>query len=142
MLARRAPPAIIIHSLAQAVATLRAAEAAGRPVAVLSPAGAALHAGPGWWREVERAARAAVPAADAVFVLDCADRPGVAMAALRTGVGVIALTARPEVRRAIAAIAAASGARLARTGRRGALDLAGQRRPGPLVDAFLDRRRS
>ncbi|MGE0254948.1 MAG: hypothetical protein AB7N54_13745 [Alphaproteobacteria bacterium] len=137
MPARRAAAVVIVHSLAHAVAALRAATAAGRPVTVLSGAGAALHAGPGWWREVERAARRAVPAAEATFVLDCADRPGAALAALRAGVGVIALTAPDAARRVVADIAGQSGARIARVSRRGALDLAGAARPGTLAAAHL-----
>ena len=47
-------------------------------------------------------------------VLDCGDAPGHALAALRQGVTAIALTARPEIRRKIEAIAARGGAQLMR----------------------------
>ena len=72
------PPAVIVHGVADA----RAALAGGRPVTLLSARGAALYAGCLWWRELVAAARAACPATPAQDVLDCADAPGAAMAAL------------------------------------------------------------
>ena len=62
-MAKALPPVIIIHSLAHAVAVLSAAAEVRRPVVLLSAPDAGISAGPGWWREVIAAARAAVPAA-------------------------------------------------------------------------------
>ena len=75
------PRAVIVHGLADAQAALRP----GRPVTLLSARGAALYAGVRWWRELVAAARAACPATPARDILDCADAPGQAMAALRAG---------------------------------------------------------
>ncbi len=75
------PPAVIVHGLPDARAALRP----GRTVTLLSARGAALYAGALWWRELVAAARAGHPATPAQDVLDCADAPGAAMAALRAG---------------------------------------------------------
>ena len=60
---------------------------------MLSARGAALYAGCLWWRELIAAARAAHPATPAYDVLDCADAPGTAMAALRAGQRLLVLDA-------------------------------------------------
>lgn len=81
------PPAVIVHGLPEARAALRP----GRPVTLLSARGAALYAGVLWWRELVAAARAAGPATPVYDILDCADAPGQAMAALRAGQRVLVL---------------------------------------------------
>ncbi len=75
-------PAVIVHGLADARTVL----AQGAPVTLLSAPGAASYAGCLWWREMIAAARDAYPAVVMTDVLDCADAPGLAMAALRSGV--------------------------------------------------------
>src|SRR5579862_5356271 len=77
---------IVIHDLAQAIAALNAAAAAKKPVTLWSAEGAGIYAGAGWFAGVERRARAAVPAAKASFVLDCAERADVTQEAFRTGI--------------------------------------------------------
>jgi hypothetical protein len=72
-------PAAMVHSLAHA----RAALAHGRPVTLLSAPGAALAGGCGWWQALVGAARAEYPFTQCQDILDCADSPGMAMAALR-----------------------------------------------------------
>jgi len=88
------PPAIVFHDLADAKAALAAAAALGKPVTLLSAPGAASYAGPGWFRAVVEQARATHPDAEAVAVLDCGDRPGHALAALREGVTAIRFSGR------------------------------------------------
>lgn len=105
-------PVIIIHSLAHAVAALGTAADAGRPVTLLSAPGAGIYAGPGWWRELIGAARAAVPAAACSGVLDCGDDAGAAQAAVRAGVEAIVFTGRADVAERLADIAGQYGARL------------------------------
>jgi hypothetical protein len=83
----RLPPAVMVHSLAQA----RTALAPGVPVTLLSAPGAALFAGLGWWRALIEAAadhEAARP-----DILDCADAPGRALEALRHGQRLLVLQA-------------------------------------------------
>lgn len=75
-------PAVIVHSLSDA----RRALTAGRPVTLLSAAGAGIHAGALWWKALVDAARTEFPLVDVVDVLDCGDSAGAAMAALRVGI--------------------------------------------------------
>lgn len=74
-------PPIVVHGGAQARLVLRQ----GAPVALISAAGAASLGGPGWWRALVNSARADYPQTPCVDILDCADAPGFAMAALRLG---------------------------------------------------------
>lgn len=85
----RAAPAFTIHHLDHGRAALTAAE--GRPVVLISPPGAAGYQGIGWWLALVRILRAEFPQANFTPVLDCADGPGWAMAALRMGVEKILL---------------------------------------------------
>jgi len=75
------PPCVVIHGLDEALAALRP----GHEVILLSARGAALSAGCGWWRALITKARSRYPLTDAIDILDCADAPGAAMAALRLG---------------------------------------------------------
>jgi hypothetical protein len=93
------PPAVVVHGLRQA----RTALAPGLPVTLLSARGAALIAGCGWWRALMQAAGAEFD------ILDCADAPGYAMAALRIGQRAIVLDPGPAFP-AVSAAAATLGA--------------------------------
>jgi len=105
-------PVIIIHSLAHAVAALSAAAEAGQPIVLASPPDAGIYAGPGWFREVMRAARQAVPEARCTALLDCGEDAGAAMAAIRAGVEAIVFTGPAGVAARLADIAAQAGIRL------------------------------
>jgi hypothetical protein len=105
------PPAVVVHGLDQARAALRP----GLPVTLLSARGAALYAGCGWWRALTEGA--------AHHILDCADAPGHAMAALRIGQAVLVLDRACPAFPAVSAAAASLGA-LVLTQRPDALDLA------------------
>jgi hypothetical protein len=105
------PPAVVVHGLEQARAALRP----GLPVTLLSARGAALYAGCGWWR--------ALVAGAAHDILDCADAPGHAMAALRIGQRSLILDAACPAFGAVAAAAATLGAHVFGE-RPAALDLA------------------
>jgi hypothetical protein len=87
----RLPPAVMVHSLAQA----REAVAPGRPVTLLSAPGAALFAGVGWWRALVHAATRHTAATPDILadILDCADAPGRALEALRHGQRLLVLHA-------------------------------------------------
>ena len=76
---------IVIHSLDHARAALAAAAARGKDVTLASAPGAALQAGPGWFKAVIDEARAAFPQVAVTAILDCSDQPGAALAALRLG---------------------------------------------------------
>lgn len=76
-------PAVVVHGRAQAEWALRVA--AGRPVLLVSAPGAALNAGPGWFKAVLDRAAAEHPDARLHAALDCAAASGAALAALRAG---------------------------------------------------------
>ncbi len=95
------PPAVIVHSLADAQKAL----APGRPVTLLSAPGAAQYAGCLWWRELLAAANFTGPA-----LLDCADAPGRALEALHLGLRGVVLHAPAPAFAIVAELAAANGA--------------------------------
>jgi acyl-CoA reductase-like NAD-dependent aldehyde dehydrogenase len=119
----REPVAIVIHSLAQAVAALSAAAVAGRPVVIASAPDAGIYAGPGWFREVLHGAHEAVPMAQFSSLFDCGDDAVAAMAALRAGLEAILFTGRDDMAARLVDIAAQAGARLATERPTAALDL-------------------
>jgi hypothetical protein len=120
--AKPSPRAVVIHSLAHAVAALKAAEETGAPITLLSPPDFAAYGGAGFFNAIIGRACAKVPAAKSEAVLDCGDAPGLALEALRAGADAVCFGGRPGVRKKIAEIAAAHGARLL-TVRPRALDL-------------------
>jgi hypothetical protein len=85
------PPAVIIHGLAHATVAL----APGLPVTLLSARGAAQYAGCAWWQAMVNIARARHPDVPVIDILDCADAPGRAMAALRVGQRILILDPCP-----------------------------------------------
>ncbi|MEX2202333.1 MAG: hypothetical protein WD711_13120 [Dongiaceae bacterium] len=107
-------PVILIRDRREAEIALRAAAAAKRPVALLSVPDAALNAGIGWFDAVMRQARAAAPGADAIGLIDCADRPDLAQAAFHQGIEGVVFRGRKPVFDKLADIAAQSGRLLLR----------------------------
>ena len=128
--------AVVIHDLAQAKAALAAAAACGRPVTLVSAPGAAGFAGAPWFLKVVALAAAEQPAATYDAVLDCADRPGHVLAALRQGAEAVRFSGSKATAAKLAAIAEASGARLV-TGRIKAHDLRGLADPEAACRAWL-----
>jgi hypothetical protein len=118
------PPVIVVHSLAHAVAALRAAARAGRAVTIASAKGAGIYAGPGWFGALVEAARVAVPEAHFTAVLDCADEPGAALAAIRSGIERVLFTGHEELARRLSEIARKHGVELLRERPKADLDLA------------------
>ncbi|MEP4379004.1 MAG: hypothetical protein ABJ215_15005 [Alphaproteobacteria bacterium] len=134
---RNAPARIVIHEFGHALAALTAAQSQDRAVIFLSAAGAVRSAGAGWWRELVAQARDVIPDQAAEWILDCGDEPGLALAALREGVGTIALDADEPVWSRVAQIAAGYDARIVRVDRTGALDLAGANNPQRECELYL-----
>jgi hypothetical protein len=108
----REAAAIVIHSLAHGVAALSTAAETGQPIVLASPPDAGIYAGPGWFREVMRGARDAVPGARFSALLDCGDDAGAAMAAIHAGVEAIVFIGPAEIAARLADIAAQLGSRL------------------------------
>mgnify|MGYP001302381935 CR=1 FL=1 len=100
----------VVGSLAEARAVL--AEAPGRPVLLVSPPNAAAYLGVGYFQAVVEAARGEFPGAAIEAVVDCGDKPGFALSALRAGFATVVLRGDPRMRARVAAIARAMGARL------------------------------
>jgi hypothetical protein len=96
---------IVIRDLAEAIAALKAAAAAKKPVTLWSAEGAGIYAGAGWFAAVERQARAAVPDAEASFVLDCAERADMTQEAFRAGIKAACFSGPPGVATKLADIA-------------------------------------
>jgi hypothetical protein len=93
---------------------LEIAATLGCPVAIWSPPAAALDSGVGWFAAIARLARAAHPGAQAVFILDCADRADLVQEAFREGLADACFTGRPAVALRLNDIARKSRARLHR----------------------------
>jgi len=121
-----AGPAIIVHSLAHAVAALSAAAEAGRRVTLASAPEAGIHAGAGWFGALVAAAREAVPTARCEALLDCGDDAGAAQAAIRAGIEGVLFTGRGDVAERLADIARQRGVRLLPTRPAAAVDLAAE----------------
>ncbi|MFN0044456.1 MAG: class II fructose-bisphosphate aldolase [Alphaproteobacteria bacterium] len=120
--------AVVIHDVVHARAALAAAEALDAPVLLLSATGFAGYGGALLFCAIVEEARAHHPKARAAAMLDCADSPGHALAALRTGLKAIRLGGRADARRRVADIARALGAHVAAR-RPAALDLLGVEDP-------------
>ena len=120
--------AVIVHHLDHARAALAAAADCGRPVTLLSAPGAAGYAGAPWFLRLVALAADEQPEAEWDAVLDCADRPGHVLAALRQGATAVRFTGSKATAAKLAAIAESYGARL-ETGRTKALDLRGEADP-------------
>ncbi len=127
---RQAPAAtaVIIHDLDHARAALAAAVEFDRPVTLVSAPGAAGIAGAAWFLKVVSLAAADHPDAAWDAVLDCADKPGHVLAALRQGAEAIRYSGSKATAAKLAAIAEQCGARL-ETGRLKAHDLRGEADP-------------
>jgi hypothetical protein len=123
-------PAVVVHDLAQARAAVAAAD--GRPLALLTPPGAAFAHGVGFWAAVRRALGPPPP----ILWVDCADAPGYALAALRGGVAHLILRGHCEATRRVARLAAAAGGAVLGE-RPPALDLLGAADPHAAVAALL-----
>lgn len=86
--------------------------APGEPIVLLSAPGAALFAGVGFWRALVEQAFARYGPLIAADVLDCADAPGLALAALRLGQKALVLDPACPGFATVAAIAAGMNATL------------------------------
>lgn len=106
------PGAIVVHDAADVAASARRAKDRGVALTLLTAPDACDYAGPDVLLAMVRHGLAAVPGADAVAVIDCADAAGRAMAALRAGWKHVLFTGPADVAAKLAAIAQAHGARL------------------------------
>ena len=129
-------PAFVIHSLEHAEAALAAAAEAGVPVTLLSAEGASAYVGAVWFREVVALASETFPDLPVTAVLDCGDRPGDVLAALRQGLEALSFSGRPSVAKTLAAVAKDYGAALVARPRK-ALDLLDDPDPATACRAWI-----
>ncbi|MGE0715156.1 MAG: hypothetical protein AB7P02_06915 [Alphaproteobacteria bacterium] len=101
-----------MRTAAEATMAAAAARAAGVPVMLLSPRGAAAAMGPAMFQAIVDAARAAEPAAAVVGAIDCEAAEGHVLHALRVGIDAAVFRGPALTAAKLAAIAAASGRRL------------------------------
>jgi hypothetical protein len=106
------PPVFVVHGLAHLSAVLEAARAKARPATVMTAPGASAYAGPSWFAALVAAGRADYPAVELTAILDCGDRAGDALGALKLGLAHIVFTGHPEALARLRAIAAAQGAEI------------------------------
>ena len=137
---------IRVHSLEQARAAVAAAAALGVPVTLLSAEGAAATAGIAWFKAVVEQAQASHIQAShsqtaAEAVMDCGDKPGHVLGALRHGFTRVRFEGPAKMRRELEKVAAAHGAALV-GGRPDALDLLDESDPETACRAWLAPRRS
>lgn len=115
----------IVHSLSQAILALTAARDAGVPVTLRSPSEGAQSMGPLFFRALAEAALDRVPGAQATAMLDCGDAPGLALAALRSGIKAVRVDVLDSTLAKLRDIAAQMNAKIYAPGEDGAiLDLA------------------
>lgn len=128
--------AVMVHSLEQARAAVAAAAGLGVPVTLLSAEGAAGSVGALWFKALIEQAVAGQPEAEVTAVLDCADKPGHVLGALRHGFTALRFTGRPKVRKELEKVAAAYGATLI-TSKIAAVDLLEEPDPEAACRAWL-----
>jgi len=128
--------AVVIHGLDQARLALTVAAELGCGVTLISAPGAAGYAGGGWFAALVALLRQEFPDQPLTAVLDAADHPGPALAALRAGVVDLCFTGAEDVAQRLEEIAAGYGARLHRV-RPPALDLRHHGRPAVACRAWL-----
>lgn len=130
--------AVVVHDLAQARLTLAVAETLGVSVTLVSPPGAAASMGAGYFQAMVTRAGGDHPRVSFSAVLDCADAPGLVLAALRQGLLAIRFTGSKAVAAKLAEIATQQGATLV-CGAIESLDLLKTAEPEVALRAWLAR---
>jgi hypothetical protein len=131
-------PIVIVHALADALAALQAARAAGCQIVLASAEGAGAFAGPLWFRALVEAAEEREGAALAGAVIDCGPYPGPVMESLELGFTRIRFTGARRLAKKLAAMADARGALLI-TSELKAFDTLDKSNPKNDLEAWLRR---
>lgn len=130
----------VVHELAHAHAVLETSVRLDIPVLLASAPGAVRTGGAGWWRELISQSRSRFADAQFSSVLDCADEPGMALAAIREGVEAISVTAPRQALQSLTDIANQSGVSILSLDRARAFDLAGSNDPQADCENHLRKR--
>lgn len=129
---------LVIHSLDHARVALATAATLGVPVTLISAPGSAAYSGALWFREVITIAVSEEPDVEVRAILDCGDKAGLVMSALRQGLNAVRFTGRKAVADKLAAMAAATDA-VVITERLPCCDLLDQPEPEALCRAWLEK---
>jgi len=89
-------PAIAVRDWAETRAALETARSQGRAVFLCSPPGASSWLGAGYWAALQEKARSEFPEIEFTLALDCGERAGDVMAAIRAGIAVCLFRGAPE----------------------------------------------
>lgn len=125
-----------IHGLAEALEAAAAASALGVELVLLSAPGAGVYAGAGWWLALAEAVRQTHPGLPVTALLDCGDRPGAVLAALRAGVEAVVFTGGEATAGTLREIAGETGTVLL-TERPAALSVRGRKDAAAACRAWL-----
>jgi hypothetical protein len=104
--------AFVIHGLTHLRAVLGAGNAANRPVIVISAPAAGAYAGANWFAALIEHGATEFPNVAMTAILDCGDRGGDVLAALKAGLRHIVFTGHPDAAARLIAIASSGGARI------------------------------
>lgn len=127
---------MVVHDLAQALAAAAAAAELERPLVLLTPEVGLQAQGPGFWAAVQRRLAAEHPGAPVHLLVDGADVPGLAQAALRCGLTWLVVRPGRPAAAGLARLIEAAGGRVSER-RPPALDLLDQPDPASAVRALL-----
>ncbi len=105
-------PAFVIHGLTHLRAALSAARAFACPITVISAPAASAYAGANWFAALIAHGAAEFPEVEMTAILDCGDRGGDVLVALKAGLRHIVFTGHPEAAARLHAIATAGGERI------------------------------
>jgi hypothetical protein len=103
---------VIVADWRQAREQLQTARREGRAVFLCSPPGASSYLGAGFWKALQDRAEAEFADVTFTLALDCADRAGDVLAALRTGVRCIVFAGADEVAVKLRDMAGQTGAEI------------------------------
>lgn len=106
--------ALVVHGIDDVAAAADAARGLDAPLTLISAPGAGAYAGAPWFLALIDQARDMAPDLAIAGILDCADDPGHAMAALRAGAAAIVFTGEAAVAEKLSALAAESGSAVLR----------------------------
>jgi len=129
---------VVVHSLDDARAAVAAAGELGVAVTLASAPGAGGYGGAPWFRELVALAAEDFPGVQVHALLDCADKPGYVLGALRLGMKHVRFTGSKSTVATLRGLAAAYGAQIV-TGRVRALDLLDEADPAAACRAWLAR---
>lgn len=116
------PAYFTIHGLVDLRAALAAGSATGRPIVAVSGPVASAYAGADWFSSLLKIGRNEFPSTSLTGILDCGDRAGDAVSALRVGIDALVFTGHPDAARRLASLCAIQGVELL-TARPNAFDL-------------------